>query len=407
MKFLDKKINDSYYQIYIILTAKEKKDILYEIKLALLNGKKEEVKEQINLYKNISKKSSSEMPKDKIKSLKQQLETMTVDNTEFEKDVLETGICQNIMKDVYKHIEDLKIIQVFDNECSLIGSLSDNNSLTIVYSFCYIPYDYKIIYPKNKGTAYFFTNKDIDMIQTEMMIANKMYTKVKVDKVSEFSDILFSYMFEDDMRFNLYMDISEIENKFNIDRSQLLDLDRNKYLVYNSSQQKCIINIKEIYDKKVFEINDDLVKKINFNNARTVAELRKQISNIFSFIYNVKSNVFSILQNIIDLNDFPINEYTKKHYFKQIGEEYINEIEEKHINDMKASFVTSYIFTKHDINIEQYFYYLEYEYYLLYDLKQNDVEQTLEEYYNMRAPYYALYEFFKQKNLVTERSNNE
>ena len=105
--------------------------------------------------------------------------------------------------------------------------------------------------------------------------------------------------------------------------------------------------------------------------------------------------------SINELRRNAINEYTKKHYFKQIGEEYINEIEEKHINDMKASFVTSYI------NIEQYLYYLEYEYYLLYDLKQNDVEQTLEEYYNMRAPYYALYEFFKSKNLVTERSNNE
>ena len=29
---------------------------------------------------------------------------------------------------------------------------------------------------------------------------------------------------------------------------------------------------------------------------------------------------------------------------------------------------------------------------------------TYEEYVNMKAPYYALYEIFRQKNLVTERS---
>ncbi len=407
MKFLDKRINDSYYQLYIILNAKEKKEILIKIKSELFNNKKNEINNQICLYKSILKTAMTNMPKERIKSLNDQLHTMKIDNIEYDIKDIEMRICQYIMKDIFNHLDQLKIIQVFENDLSLIGSLLDNNSLTIVYSFCYIPYDYQIVYPKNKGNAYFFTNKDIDMIQTEMMIANKMYTKVKVNKVSEFSDILFSYMHEDDMLFNLYMDISEVESKFNIDRSQLLELDRNKYLVYNINNEKCIINIKEIYDKKVFDINDDLVKKINFNNTKTVEELRKTIKDIFSFIYNLKSNVFSILQNMINLNNFPINEYTLKHYLMQSGEEYNKEFEDKYIDDMKASYITSYIFTKYDINIDKYIDYLEYEYYLFCDIKQNNDRQALEDYFNMRAPYYALYEFFRQKNLVTERSNNE
>ena len=57
-----------------------------------------------------------------------------------------------------------------------------------------------------------------------------------------------------------------------------------------------------------------------------------------------------------------------------------------------------------DIDIDNYFFYLEQEYKLLYQVKKPEDEMTYEEYVNMKAPYYALYEFFRQKNLVTERS---
>ena len=77
------------------------------------------------------------------------------------------------------------------------------------------------------------------------------------------------------------------------------------------------------------------------------------------------------------------------------------------MDEIKLSFITSYIFSKYDINIDNYIFYLENEYKLIYRIKKNDDGKSLEEYFNMKAPYYALYEFFKQKNLVTERSNNE
>jgi len=44
---------------------------------------------------------------------------------------------------------------------------------------------------------------------------------------------------------------------------------------------------------------------------------------------------------------------------------------------------------------------------LLYQIKKPDEEMTYEEYINFKAPYYALYEYFRQKNLVTERSYDE
>lgn len=407
MKFIDKKISDSYFQIYIILNIKEKKEILKKIQKELIQIKKESLQKQIDIYENISKVSNSDVSKDKLYNLKEQLKEIKKEKITFDNTEIESLICQELLKDIYNHIETLGLIQVFDNEFSIIGSFDDNNNITLIYSFCYLDKNYELIYPKKKGNAYFFTNKDTDMIQTELLIYNKMYEKVKAEKVSEFSDLLFSYVIEDDMRFNEYMDISAIESKLLIDRSELIDLDRNNYLVYNTNNKKVIINIKEIYDKKVYDINDDIVKKINFENTSTVKELRNKINNIFSFIYNIKSNVFSILETMSNLNNFNIDSYVYKHYNKQMCEENKCEYSEQDINEIKTAFITSYIFTQYNINIDEYLYYIEHEYNLLYKIKNMDDNLTLEEYFNLRAPYYALYEFFKSKNLVTERSNNE
>ena len=86
-----------------------------------------------------------------------------------------------------------------------------------------------------------------------------------------------------------------------------------------------------------------------------------------------------------------------------------NEAELKYNSDTEKYevFVSGYIFGICDISIEKYFFYLEEEYKLLYRVKKPEDDLTFEEYFNMKAPYYALYEFFRQRNLVTERSYNE
>lgn len=404
MKFIDKKVSNSYYQVYIILDSKEKKEIVSSIKEQLLNLKKEELKEQIKLFKSINESSNSEQSLDILNNLKKELNLLTIDTMNFKNSDIESYIYDYIQKDVIMHIESLDIIQIFSQENNIIGNLNDNNPLTIIYSFCYISKNYNIIYPKNKGNAYLFTSKDIDMIQTEMLIANKYYNKQKVLYSTEFSDLQFSYMCEDDMKFNLYMDISEIEGKFQIDRSELIGLERNKYLVKNKDNQNCIINIKEIYDKNVYDITDDIVKKINYLNTKTVKEFRKKIEEVYSFIYNINSNVTSILLNIARINDFNIDDYVIEHFKKSLE---IEEIDEKAYEEMKLNFVSGYIFGICDISIEKYFFYLEEEYKLLYRVKKPEDDLTFEEYFNMKAPYYALYEFFRQRNLVTERSYNE
>ena len=135
-----------------------------------------------------------------------------------------------------------------------------------------------------------------------------------------------------------------------------------------------------------------------------IKELRKKIDEVFSFIYNVNSNVVSIIQNIARINDFNIDDYVIDHYKKIIE---ADDLDDKLYEEMKLSFVTGYIFGNFEINIEKYFFYIEQEYKLLYQIKKPENEMSFEEYFSMKAPYYGLYEYFRQIDLVTERSYDE
>lgn len=406
MKFIDKKISDSFYQIYIIIDGKEKKEILDNIKNDILELQLEELRKQLVFYKEILKSSNSEKSNKQYSDLKQKIEEMNIDNIDYDTKQLEDSICRYIIKDILEHIDSLNIIQVFTNETSIIGSLNDSNPLTINYSFCYVPLNYNIKYPSIKGNGYLFTEKDVDMIQTELLISNGFYNKSKVLYITEFSDIQFSYMWESDGLQDIYMDISEFENKFNIDKNQLIGKCRDTYLVKSEQGIEYNITIKEIYDKKVYPINDEIVSKINYLDTKTVKEFRQKIKEVFTFIYNVKSNVVSISQNIAKINDFNIDEYVKKNYCNIVGIN-IDELTEEDIDDIKLSFVSAYVFANHNFMIDNYFFYIQQEYNLLFQIKQSSEEMTFEDYVNLKAPYYILYDFFRNKNLVTERSYNE
>ena len=312
MKFIDKKISESYFQIYIILSSKEKNQLVKNAKKELIYTKKEQLQEQINIYKNINKTSNSDSSKEKLNTLKEEYFNLNIDNQKFDSKEIQELMCDELLPQIFDHMDENHLIQVFDKELSIIGSLEDNSSLTMIYSFCYIRDDYELLYPTTKGNEYFFTEKDIDMLQTELLIMNKLYEKESAEKVTEFSDIVFSYFNESDTRLNLFMDINEIESTLSINRTELIGLNKDKHTVYNNNGRSVIIEILEIYNKKVCEINDEIVKKINYENTRTVIDLRKKIKKIFSFIYNMKSNVTSILDKTLDLNNFPIDDYIYK-----------------------------------------------------------------------------------------------
>ena len=286
MKYFDKKISESYFQIYLILDSKEKKELVNKIKTKILDDYKKNIKNQIYIYKNINRKSNTQMSFEMINKLQSNYNNLTIESHIFDSNKIEEEIYNELIYHVINHMDELRIAQVFNMENSMIGKIDDNNSLTIIYSFCYVSFDYDLKLPKRKGNAYLFTNQDIDMIQTELLIANHFYKLVEVDRSSEFSDILFSYVSENKIEEDKYMDISDVENQYNISRDKLIGLTEGKNIVLDNTGSLVVLLIKKINDKIVDDINDELVTKLNFEGATTVEELREKIKSLYSFVLN-------------------------------------------------------------------------------------------------------------------------
>lgn len=405
MKFIDKKITDSYYQIYVILDVKEKNKIAKKIKEEALKKQKAELKKELNLYRSINKKSNNELTEARYKLFEKQYNELSVDNVSLDKVNIAEEVCDHIISNIFDHIDSLNIIQVLRQDTSVIGSLDGPSPLTLIYSFPYLPYDYEMRYPTERGVPYIFTNDDIDKIQTEILIANKFYKSKEVKLTSEFSDLVFSSMCEDNMMVNKRKDIAELEGILHLDEDQLVGLESKRYEIINNDEQKCLIDIKEIYDKEVLEITDDIVLKINYLNTKTVQEFRNKIKEVFSVIYNINSNVMSLLIRMYSLNDFHIDNFQLKHFRKVLG------IDEPDVESLKRTismyFVIAYIFSLEKVDIEHYLFYIEQEYKLLYQIKKRDNATSFEDFANLMAPYYALYCVFEKRDLVTERSYNE
>lgn len=404
MKYIDKKISDSYYQIYIILDNSEKQAIYKNVKKAYLEYKQDDLKAKLSIYKNISAKAESSLSIDMIRKISQELKYLSLDTIYLNEAEIAEGISGELILDIIKHIDSLGLSQVFNKEVSLIGSMDDNNSITLVYSFCYVPLDYPLNLPKQKGNAYLFTSQDLEMIETEMLIGSNYYEKRSVDKVSEFSDITFTYIKGDTVQKDVIMDVSSMELAFNIDRSKLVGLDKNTHILENNNGEVLTLIIEDISDKDIYEIDDEIVKKLNFLDTKTVKEFRDKITSIYSYVLNVNSNVMSLLKNMTKINDFQIDEYVLKHYCKKVEIEYNDHVLEDNIKEIKIGFITSLIFSKYNINIDKYVPYIQDEYELISKMKKVSGDKSFDEYFGMKAPIYALYDFFKSKNLVTERS---
>ena len=222
MKFLAKKISESYYQTYIILTAKEKHNIVEEVKRNIFELKRKAIEEELKTLSNLKNKQSYEISFKEINELKIMLDNISIDTMIFEDDEIEEEIYNNLMYNFMEHADYLKIAPTLDRDCSLIGNLYDDNSITIIFSYCYIPYDFNLVLPNKKGNPYLFTYKDVDMIQTEILLAKNYFDLIETEIVTDFSDLLFDISSSNYNNKDVCLDINKIESEYAIDRDNLI-----------------------------------------------------------------------------------------------------------------------------------------------------------------------------------------
>ena len=128
-----------------------------------------------------------------------------------------------------------------------------------------------------------------------------------------------------------------------------------------------------------------------------------KVEDVYSKYLNINSNINSLTKRFLELNDFEIDDYVLKHYyrFKEIEEPIDNSY--KYLNDIKKSFLYGLLIDRcvdldelgRSVAID--------EYELFKNIKRKDSESTLMEYVLSRGPIIEIYYYLKKERLITER----
>lgn len=403
MKIIRDKVSDSYYNVYLILTNKEKKKYVDIVKRELKEITVKNLSERIAGELINYKKEKDPLRKKYILETINSLKNITPIGNEITDDVIETYLPSALMDFFIDDTINGNYAVCLNIEGSIIGSVSDDDGISVKFSFCFVSSDYNLKMPTVKGNPYFYTNKDTEMLINEILINCGFYSKKEILLVNDFSDILFTYIKKDDIAKDIYMDVNNLSEEYHINKSDIIGLAKGSYNLLDKDNQTVTVIIKEIYEKEVFKLTDEIVQELNIFEVNNVKDFISKVEEVYSRYLNINSNINSLTKRFLELNDFEIDDYVLKHYyrFKEIEEPIDNSY--KYINDIKKSFLYGLLIDR-CIDLDELGRSVAIdEYELFKHIKRKDSESTLMEYVLSRGPIIEIYYYLKKEHMITER----
>lgn len=403
MKVIRDKVSNSYYNIYLILTRNEKNKYIDIVKRELEEMTVKSLSDKITEEWINFRREKDPITKNHILETIKTLKSIEPIGNEITDELIRTYLPSALMDFFIEDTINGDYAPCLNIEGNVIGDLSEDKTISIKYSFCYVPSNYELVNPSTKGNPYFYSYKDTEMLINEILIGTGNYSKRESLLTTEFSDILFTYIKDDKIEKDIYKDITKVINDYNINKKDILGIARGTYNLINENQESFTIIIKDIYNKEVYELNDEIVQKLNMFQTTSVKKFREKIEEVYSRYLNINSNINSLTKRFLELNKFDIDEFVVKHYYRFKDIEDTIENSYKYLDDIKRSFLYGLLIDRcvdlddlgRSIAID--------EYELFKNINREESESTLMEYIFSRGPIVEIYYYLKKERLITER----
>lgn len=399
MEFSDNRISNYYYQSYLTLTSAEKKIIVEDAKEEVMSSYKRLINQDITKNDNIVS----------FKKMNSSYESLN--NKDFYKDH-EEEIKQYVFSDITsyigEHMLSLGFAICFDIEIAILGNLFDEKPIVFATSFCIINSDYQLKIPNILIPRYKVTNEDVGMLLTEILITRNEYTKNPSSIVTSFSDITFDYKSDTEELIDETMDVDRFCNLFLIDNNDVYSKGIGTYELIDKNDNKCTLTIKSIMEKKVNDIDDETISKIEALNCDNVKDVVKKLKDEYADTFTINYGVMKVLDELMLVNDFDFDRYVINNYLGQnyqTDEEARANLSKDDKEAMTVKFITSIILAQHIIDMNKYIDKMHEEYNLLSITTGNDTIGSFDDFFETRSLMYVLYDYFLEKNLI-ERSKS-
>ncbi|MFA7435855.1 MAG: hypothetical protein WC006_05785 [Bacilli bacterium] len=220
---------------------------------------------------------------------------------------------------IENELDKIDQVPVCSRKYRYLTEISRDNPLLIICQFCVLSPDIQLRFPPLVPLELLsvpFIDEVVRDFTENILIQNEEFAEVEIDKATKDSIVTYNLSYvQGDFKLSeindLTIDLSKEEEEsilfINCQKNDIINLDE-------SDNVKVIAKVTKIHKMVVKELTDELVKKLNFLNTKTVSEFTQKIVDIFTFSTNSVALINYLTEFVIKSNEIEFDEYVQNHF---------------------------------------------------------------------------------------------
>ncbi|MDD4387903.1 MAG: hypothetical protein PHV87_01655 [Bacilli bacterium] len=290
MKVTHDYISSQYHQVYFVFSEKEINEIF------------DEVAEENNLVGRLSQKSKKKL----LELTKEKIENEVVEEELIKSD----------------------IIPISFRKYRYLTPLVRNHNLLLIVQFCVLPTDLQLNFPSKIPNGIFNIPYESQMIKDftqQILLVNNQYDYRDVKVANNKSYVKYDLFYtKDDFVINEIKDqVNSVEDYENPDEYSFVNCKVGDTVILDEDDGIVVkAKVKEIKNKVLRRLSNEIVENLNFLGCKTVTEFRQKIKDIFSFSTTVVLLLNYLADFILHNGDFEFDQTVIDHFAHEDLSEY-------------------------------------------------------------------------------------
>lgn len=233
---------------------------------------------------------------------------------------LEGLVKEDIINQIYDRLTKLDVMPIGKPIIKFMKSINENSPLLVIVKTCVLRNDLNLHFPIDFNITVDYKkleDKYQNQLIKKILLNNFEYELVPSSKVTSKSVVHFNISFsQDEITFdnldNQIIDLSEKNEEFEYDL--LIGNKVGDEVTLTSGEITTKAKITKIFEKKLNQLTDQVVLRLDFAQTKTVNEFKEKLKEITVFSTIVDTYSSYIINYIIQNHDYELDDDMKRHF---------------------------------------------------------------------------------------------
>lgn len=252
-------------------------------------------------------------------------------------------------------LDKIDQVPVCSRKYRYLTQISRENPLIVICQFCVLSPEIQLRFPPLIPMELLqvpFIDEVVEDFTANILIMNNEFEEEEVDKATKDCIVTYDLSYvQGDFKLSEVNDLTIDLSTDNEESILFINCQKDDIIILDESDNVNVVaKVTRIHKMVVKKLTDELVKKINFLNTKTVSEYNKKIVDIFTFSTNSLALINYLTEFVIKSNDFEFDEYVINHFLdSEIAPKKKRELD-SYIKEVKRELVKEYIITIINLN---------------------------------------------------------